>query len=414
MKVVFATYDAPTDVGGVSTWLRRLLPQLQAGGWAVEVHLLCQGNQPGANCRWYAAHGIPFRWAPWPVHSATAVRRLCDLLALADPDIYVPNCLVPAYFAAGFAREYGVRTVGVLHSDDAFYWGIAEEFLGRRPQFRLDAMVGVSGFLAAAIRQAAAPGIEVRLIGCGVPIPEAFAAPPQDSFRLVYLGRLDETQKRIRLVAKALVSVVTQIPGTEAWIVGEGPERPAVELIIAPSKDRVRLLGAIENERVYEILRQCHAFVLLSEYEGLPVSLLEAMSTGVVPICLDMRSGIRDVIANGENGFIVQDRDADFLNAVRRLQQEPGTWRRMSQAARFYVAARHSIEDCTDQWLELLRVLASGRPDRRPFQAPSRIVLPPQNPKFGWFDGRPPGFANRCLSRCRSHLKGWRSKLLRS
>jgi hypothetical protein len=74
MKVAFATYDAPRDIGGVSAWMQRLLPLLQAAGAEVEVHLMALGGEPGANCAYFQERSIAVRWIPWQQHLPYAVR----------------------------------------------------------------------------------------------------------------------------------------------------------------------------------------------------------------------------------------------------------------------------------------------------------------------------------------------------
>ena len=318
MKVVFVTYDSDNDVGGVSSWLQRLLPWLQATGVEVEVHVLAFGGRPGINCARFAKERIPFRWRPWEEDTRRAVRSCLKLIEDSQPDIYVPNCIVPAYYAAGYVRSQGVYTVGVLHSDDPFHWGLVDEFVNGLSAFRLSAVVTVSKFIQEAVEKSTKKHKLIsRQIAYGVPIPDEVVKPPNGVFRLVYTGRLEEKQKCISEVTRALCSVVNQNSGVEAWIVGEGSARANVERILETSevdRQRIRLLGRVDVSRIYSVLRDCHALVLLSDYEGLPVSMLEAMAVGVVPICLDVRSGIRDAIQPGFNGFIVKDRkdDSDF------------------------------------------------------------------------------------------------------
>jgi len=145
MKVAFATYDEPGDIGGVSSWMQRLLPLLQAAGAEVEVHLMAR--EPGANCAYFQERSITVRWIPWQQHLPYVVRAFLRLLEEGRPDVYVPNCIVPAYFAAGYARRSGIPSVGILHSDDPFYWGLVDEFLNGSWQFRVSAVVPVSTFL---------------------------------------------------------------------------------------------------------------------------------------------------------------------------------------------------------------------------------------------------------------------------
>ena len=391
MKVAFATYDAPLDVGGVSTWMQRILPLLQMACIEVDVHVMALDGKPGVNCAYFKKHGIAVRWIPWQVHLPSAVRSFLNFLEESQPDVYVPNCIVPAYFAAGYARRSGIPTVGVLHSDDSFHWGLVDEFIKGRPEFRVSAVVPVSSFLESEVSSTAALlGVTVCRIGYGVPIPAKLAKPPTSVFRLVYIGRLVEEQKRVSDVATALCAVAQRIPNLEAWIVGEGWARNAVEDIIREKGNgRVRLLGWMDNANIYDVLGQCHGLVLLSDYEGLPVSMLEAMAAGVVPICLDTRSGIREALEHGANGLIVKDRADDFFSAVKALS-DPAKWQKLSLAARETVRQRYSIENCARQWVCLLRRLNSARATRTSFNAPKVLRLPPRNLKFGDQDLRLP------------------------
>src|SRR5262249_15732210 len=237
--------------------------------------------------------------------------------------------------------------------------GLVEEFIEGHPKFRVSAVVPVSSYLESRVTSITrALGVTICRIGYGVPIPSNRAAPPGSVFRLIYVGRLVEGQKRVSDVAAALCSAAEAIPNLEAWIVGEGSARPAVEDIIRKKGDgRVRLLGRVDNAKIYDVLVQCHGLVLLSDYEGLPISMLEAMAAGVVPICLDMRSGIREAIEHGVNGLIVKDRTDGFFSAVKALQGDQVRWQELSMAARETVARRYSIEECARQWTGLLRRL---------------------------------------------------------
>jgi glycosyltransferase involved in cell wall biosynthesis len=386
MKVCFATYDASADVGGVSSWLRRLLPLLQSANIELEVHVIALGGEPGVNCAAFEKQGIKVRWITSQWRLPQTVRSLIQLVKEGQPDIYVQNCIIPAYYAGKYVRLSGIPTVGILHSDDPFHWGIVDEFIIRHPDFRVSVVVPVSRFLESQIASIAeGHGVMVRRIGCGVPIPQRATERANKVFRLVYIGRLVEEQKRISDVTEALCGVAGLLPDLEAWIVGEGPARGAVEKIIRQSGvgSRVQLLAGVDNANIYGVLEQCHSLVLLSDYEGLPVSVLEGMATGLVPICLDTRSGIREAILHGINGLIVKDRGPDFSAAVRDLQSSPAKWQQMSAAARETARRHYSIDRCARQWIDLLYELDEHRSGRSALRAPRPLRLPPPNPKFG-------------------------------
>lgn len=340
-----------------------------------------------------------------------AVWSSLKIIEQSQPDIYVPNCIVPAYFAAGYARQQGVHTIGVLHSDDPFYWGIVDEFIKGKPAFRLSAAVTVSKFLqdatAAPTRQ---NKILTRRIGCGVPLPNEIAQRSDGVFRLIYSGRLEEEQKCISKVTHSLCAAVKQNPGVEAWIAGEGNARNNVEQVIHASgvdPRSVKLLGRVAPAEIYSLLNQCHALVLLSDYEGLPVSMLEAMAAGVVPVCLNMRSGIQEAIQPGVNGLIVKDRGGDFLSAIQSLRVNEALWTKLSTNARETVKREFSEDICAAAWGELLRSFAP-RPSGCIVKMPTSIRLPRRNPKFGIYDQR-----LALLSRLRMTLGYYRRRLVR-
>jgi colanic acid/amylovoran biosynthesis glycosyltransferase len=400
MKVCFVTHDSPRDMGGLNSWLQKLLPLLQMAGIEVEVHLTAVYGKPGINCAFFSDHGMRIRWMPSLKHLPYAVKYLHQLLKESRSDIYVPTVIVPAYFAAGYARCAGIPTVGVLLADNQYHRTLVDEFINGDPDYRVSAVVPCSTFLESQVSSpAAAHGVMVRQIACGVPIPARTAEPPGSVFRLVYTGRLTEEAKRISDVANALCTVTQKIPNLEAWITGEGDARPAVENIIREKGgDRVRLLGRVDD--VYDVLPQCHALVLLSDYEGLPISVLEAMATGVVPICLDTRSGIREAIEHAVNGLIVNDRAADFFSAVKSLQNDPAKWRRLSVAARETVQQRFSAEASARQWIDLLEQLNRQKAARAEFPAFGTLPLPPPGPKFEVY-----GIEMPWNAKCKEYIK---------
>jgi colanic acid/amylovoran biosynthesis glycosyltransferase len=160
------------------------------------------------------------------------------------------------------------------------------------------------------------------------------------------------------------------------------------DIIREKGNGRVRMLGRVDNAKMYDMLAQCHGLVLLSDYEGLPISMLEGMAAGVVPICLDVRSGIREALEHGVNGLIVKDRAADFFSTVKALQGDLTKWQKLSLAARETVRERYSIEECARQWVCLLQHQNSAMAPRASFSAPKVLRLPPRNPKFGHQDMR--------------------------
>src|ERR1041384_7433718 len=127
----------------------------------------------------------------------------------------------------------GIPTVGILHSDDQHHHALQDEFVFGAPDFRLSHLVCVSKSLEDQVLKRRAAATQVSRIGYGVPIPQQRVKRRSSVLRLPYVGRLTEEQKRISPVCRALCRVVSEIPGTEAAVYGDGPDRTSVEAILA-------------------------------------------------------------------------------------------------------------------------------------------------------------------------------------
>jgi glycosyltransferase involved in cell wall biosynthesis len=206
------------------------------------------------------------------------------------------------------------------------------------------------------------------------------ATPPGPELRLIYCGRLVREAKRIRELTEAFLRAA-ETPGVTATICGTGEERPWVEARLQ-GQNKVRYAGIFPPGEMHGIMAAHHVIVLLSDYEGLPMALVEGMACGLVPVCLDEPSGAREIIQNGVNGFIVRDRGADFARAVERWR-DPEVWRRLSMEARKTVASRYSHAVVFAEWQALIQKL--GATARLASKSPPRRVKLEIPRRESWF-----------------------------
>ena len=98
---------------------------------------------------------------------------------------------------------------------------------------------------------------------------------------------------------------------------------------------------------------EAHVLVLLSDFEGLPIALMEGMACGLVPVCFKMRSGIPELVEDGVTGLLVSDRGDEFVRAIARLHNDRNLWERLSLSARSRIAADYSLNACAEKWMDL-------------------------------------------------------------
>lgn len=408
MKVTFCTYDGHNCINGVNAWLRRLLPELQSR--EIQIQVLFIAWAPVEQCTtlpYLRQIGVDCQEIPLPYYTERQAGWILEKLAAEPPDIFVPNCMVPALYASRWVREAGIPTVGVLHNDDAQHRAIISEFVVGESAYQLSSVVGVSQFLEQQVLQQKHQGTLVKRISHGVPLPPQVASAPTERLRLAYVGRLAEEQKRISELTRALCRVLQEVSNTEAVIYGSGPDQPAVEQILQEEGKGlpIYLAGLVESEQVQEHLLNCQVLVLLSDYEGLGLAVMEAMACGVVPICLRIRCGIPDLVEDGVTGLLVSDRGDDFVAAVRRLRHEPGLWERLSQQARAKMQTEYSNKVCADRWEKFLWELHQGTGPRRQIKVPSQFNLPPVNPDLASLDPREPPLHIKILRKSKTLLE---------
>jgi glycosyltransferase involved in cell wall biosynthesis len=124
----------------------------------------------------------------------------------------------------------------------------------------------------------------------------------------------------------------------------------------------VEVTGWVEKQMARKLLREADVFVLPSHVEGLPVSMLEAMASGL-PAVVTPVGGIPEVVEDGINGLVVQ-RGAkdDLMRAIRRLLADEELRRRLGARARETVRARFDIRVAVARLKSLYLELAPASP----------------------------------------------------
>ena len=163
---------------------------------------------------------------------------------------------------------------------------------------------------------------------------EDFQEVKERKKKIVTVGRL-HPQKNQKLLIEAFSLIVDQIPEYILEIYGDGDlkdelQRQIMELHL---ENKVYLKGT--SKKIHELIYDASLFVLSSDYEGIPNTLLEAMALGIPCISTDCRpGGAREIITDGEDGIIVPVGDKTALaNAISwSLNHKEDTLKRAKKA----------------------------------------------------------------------------------
>ena len=198
----------------------------------------------------------------------------------------------------------------------------------------------------------------VLINGSGVDI-QRFARMPLAVGKVTFLaiGRL-LGDKGFREYAQAAQIVKAQYPDTIFQLLGpEDPSPdgiPVAEVQYWQQQGWVDYLGSTDDVLPY--LQQCHVYVLPSYHEGMPRTVLEAMSTGSPILTTDV-PGCRETVISGENGYLVPKADAQAL--VERMIwfiENRELWQRMGARSRELAEEKYDVHKVNAQLMEIMEL----------------------------------------------------------
>lgn len=410
--IAFGHYSAKNDVGGVTSWLERLLLRLHSDGVPVTVllhHFGTDIDESSLSPRLRDA-GISVEVEVRSSFTEENVPSILTFLNRHQPQIFLPQCLEAMYYAASIAGRTGLPWALSMRSDDPFYWAIAESV---PPESSGGLMVGVSEYICDLAKEKHLAQYTYT-VPSGTPISAHRAFFCDNPFRVAFSGRVIEEQKRISLVLEAMSQACRRDSRIECWILGDGMDMTTSRqwVIDQGLGDRIHFLGRLEPFAVQAKLAQCQALLLMSDYEGLPVALLEAMAIGVVPVVRSIPSGIPELVKNNETGMLVNDTPEQAATAIIHLANHPDLWLKCSTASKLLVAENYSEEACYQRWLNVISELCDRSTVRYPIPIPKKIPLPPVHPDLVGRDIRQPSLSHRLFKRLRNYLSRIKKLLL--
>jgi glycosyltransferase involved in cell wall biosynthesis len=174
---------------------------------------------------------------------------------------------------------------------------------------------------------------------------------------VLYAARL-EREKQPALAAAVMRAAAEQVGAVVFLVAGAGQYSGFLRSFVRAHglEGRIRLLGAVDSERMRELLAASNVLFLPSEMEGISMAIYEAMATGVVPLAADV--GGQAELVTPECGVLVArgpGERADYERALLRLLNNPLSLRRMGSAARERVERHFPLSQMGERMDALLR-----------------------------------------------------------
>ncbi len=302
--------------------------------------------------------GLPLARSLSPLAQLRALRALVRLIRTERPDLVHAHMPISGLLARLAARLCGVRLVA--YTCHGFLFNQPGPLSRRGAALALEWLAGrITDLYFTVSREDAADARRWHIHRAPIAVgngrdPATFR--PDAAARITTRTALGVPEDRVVIIAVSrlvrhkgyleLLTAMRRVPDAELWVVGERlASDHGEDLDLAFTRaarpdalgERLRRLGYRTD--IAALLAAADIFVLPSYFEGLPMSVIEAMLAGLPVVATDI-SGPREQVVAEETGLLVPPADADALAcALSRLAADAGSRRRMGEAGRLRACA---------------------------------------------------------------------------
>lgn len=319
--------------------------------------------RPGSSDRGAAGSDVPSEVVPrqeefYAQYSRFTDGRIIRDLRRTSADVVVGTRPSLNLFVAAHTRDGALRVAQEHMTHLAIPSAVREEMARVYP--RLDAITTVTEADAHSFTEhTPIPGIPV--VGIPNSVPEPFVEPSDCSHKvIVSAGRMHEI-KRYDLLIRAFGRLAEEFPDWQLRIYGDGGEAGKLRALVSELglAGRALLMGGfspIESEWAKGSIA-----AVTSSAESFGMTLVEAMRCGLPVVSTDCPVGPREILRDGEDGFLVPNGEVEGITwGLRRLMADDGTRRAMGAAA-LRNAARYDPAAVADRYVELFEDAARRR-----------------------------------------------------
>lgn len=287
----------------------------------------------------------------------------------------VHNITAGTYAAARAMREHVHATVGVsprIQSDLVRKHGFAAE-----RTFAIPNAIDLAPFSSAVRTQS-----------------------PDGVLRLLFLGRVIDSDKGVLWLPRIMERLANQ--PVSLTIAGDGPDLAELQKRFANQSGRVRFTGRVQPYAVPALIAEHDVLVFPSRFEGLGLSLVEAMATGCVPVASRIRGVTDFVVHDGSNGCLFDIGNVDAAAAkIKLLAENHELLGEMAAAARRNTVGRFDLPTMANGYAKILGDLAA---------APPRIASPLRIDRWTYPPGLRAGLRTYLPNGIKNRLRVWREQ----
>lgn len=298
-------------LGGIENWSFMVAEELAKAGRKVSIYSKKTSEKPPVALESFIEYFNAEYYLYWQ-----SIQELVKALLLRLPCSVIINKHTQLQFAAYIVKQYypeQIKIISAVHND---LCGLYRRQKYLEPQS--DVIHCVSKKIEVKLEK------EYGISSCKLYYKESPVdyeqnfekkyACASEYIRIGYAGRLQRSQKRTDLLIPFIEKLNAKQVNYNLSIAGDGELYEYLKKYVTEEKcnDKITVLGKLSREEMVEFWKQKDVFVNLSEFEGVGLSMLEAMSYGAIPIETRV-AGAEEFIENGVNGFVCDIGDMDAI-----------------------------------------------------------------------------------------------------
>lgn len=172
----------------------------------------------------------------------------------------------------------------------------------------------------------------------------------KETFKILHIGRFMDV-KNHALILKSFAEFAEKHPDARLQLIGDGELRKEMEQLAAELGVAKEVQFAGIQSKVYPWLHDADVFILPSKYEGVPMTLIEAMGTGL-PIIASAVGGISDMLKDGESALLIQPTQQELEFALERIYKDEVLRRSLGESA-LKASKKFSSREMARKYMEL-------------------------------------------------------------
>lgn len=374
MKICMITGDFPPNCGGIGNYVSNLSLKLKEKGHTVTI--ITRHDNLGVKKEYF--YGIDIYRISCPkiypfharIHTHLSQKFFLDNLSHTTDIIHYHSPLI-GFFSTehpSIVTEHGTVFGGIKNSrfedlNSLMQMLFLPEFycLDKKVMKNADIIASVSTSCTNEIKNKYNITPEkIFTVGNGVDVN--FFCPKNDNIQnlpyVLYTGRLDSRKGLIDLIYAAHI-LHLRYPHVNFIFTGKGPYKKFIEKKIKQLKleNTIFLVNYVSKNELLKLYQNATIYILPSYYEGLPTSLLEALSCGISCIATNV-SGNNEIIVHGSNGLLTPPNNPRKLaDSIEYLLENLDEKRKFSITGRETIISHYSWDTIADHYIELYKKL---------------------------------------------------------